>query len=334
MKTLNFKLRGSQNTKPVVSVSTSGIQLGAVASITATASDADGSVSKVDFYIDNKLVHTEKTAPYTYSFTPSGIGSFSVKAVATDNSGQATTSSSVTLTVAAKSSGTVHDIPGMVPVEGFSSKSGNLSIQKLQSVPNTYNIGYIRNKDYIEYDINVKEAGLYNLEASLSSAGIGGRILIYVNGNLLGNMLVPVNGNWDTYYDKTEELKTILSIGRKKLRLVFEGEDNSSLFNIRKLNFKKQTSSSKLSNSKEDIAQSFGNKVNVYPNPVIDFVTIINDASFIGQKIDIYDLKGSLILTTENKAQTTINLSNLEAGMYLMNVRSKEENNMFKIVKK
>jgi hypothetical protein len=68
--------------------------------VTASASDSDGTVSKVEFYNGTSLVATATSSPYTVTFTGVTAGSYTLKAVAYDNSGASTTSSPVTVTVA------------------------------------------------------------------------------------------------------------------------------------------------------------------------------------------------------------------------------------------
>ncbi|MDB5273640.1 MAG: large protein [Chitinophagaceae bacterium] len=91
------------NQAPVVSLTapTNGTSLTAPATfnLTATASDADGSVSKVDFYNGTTLLFSDNTAPYAYSWTSVTAGSYTLLAKATDNGGLVTTSSTVNVTV-------------------------------------------------------------------------------------------------------------------------------------------------------------------------------------------------------------------------------------------
>ncbi|MBC7485705.1 MAG: discoidin domain-containing protein [Cytophagaceae bacterium] len=67
--------------------------------ITATAADLDGTVSKVAFYNGATLLGSDVTAPYAYSLANAPVGTYSLTAVATDNMGATTTSSVVTATV-------------------------------------------------------------------------------------------------------------------------------------------------------------------------------------------------------------------------------------------
>ncbi|MBN2485834.1 MAG: carbohydrate-binding protein [Bacteroidales bacterium] len=77
--------------------------------ITANASDADGSIAKVDFYHNGSLLSTDNTSPYSASITGAAVGAHTIYAVATDNSGLTTTSSTVNISV-------VNDTPASLEV--------------------------------------------------------------------------------------------------------------------------------------------------------------------------------------------------------------------------
>ncbi len=94
----------SSNSSPTVTItspkanssfSTPDVQL------TASASDADGTISKVDFYNGNTLITTENDAPYDWTWKNVPVGNYTITAKATDNSGNVTTSSAVSFTVGA-----------------------------------------------------------------------------------------------------------------------------------------------------------------------------------------------------------------------------------------
>nr|WP_010132551.1 glycosyl hydrolase family 18 protein [Microbulbifer agarilyticus] len=55
--------------------------------ISANASDADGSVTQVEFYVDGNLVSTDTSAPYSTQWSAT-LGDYTLSAVATDNDGQ------------------------------------------------------------------------------------------------------------------------------------------------------------------------------------------------------------------------------------------------------
>ena len=54
--------------------------------ISATASDSDGTISSVEFFVDDVSVGTDATSPYTVSYKTT-VGKHFIKAVATDNFG-------------------------------------------------------------------------------------------------------------------------------------------------------------------------------------------------------------------------------------------------------
>jgi glucose/arabinose dehydrogenase/regulation of enolase protein 1 (concanavalin A-like superfamily) len=97
------------NAPPVVSLTapTSGASFTAPASITltATASDSDGTISKVEFYQGSTLLGSDTTAPYEYVWSGVAAGNYSLTARATDNSGAVTTSGAVSITVTNPSGG-------------------------------------------------------------------------------------------------------------------------------------------------------------------------------------------------------------------------------------
>ena len=103
------------NTPPVVGISapSTGTQVtvGATLTIAATASDADGTISKVEFYANGTLAGVDVSAPYSLGYRVPAAGTYSLTAVATDDKGATTVSSAVTLAVAAEGT----PAPGALP---------------------------------------------------------------------------------------------------------------------------------------------------------------------------------------------------------------------------
>jgi hypothetical protein len=69
--------------------------------ISATASDPDGTVAKVEFLANGVLIGTATSAPYGFVWDAVTGGSYSITAVATDDRGAAKTSSSISINVQA-----------------------------------------------------------------------------------------------------------------------------------------------------------------------------------------------------------------------------------------
>jgi hypothetical protein len=93
------------NVAPSVSLDTpqdsDNATAGSPLSLTAQASDSDGSVAKVVFYANDKKLGEVTASPWVLSWTPSSAGDYSLSAQATDNQGASTTSKEVKLTVKA-----------------------------------------------------------------------------------------------------------------------------------------------------------------------------------------------------------------------------------------
>jgi uncharacterized repeat protein (TIGR02059 family) len=91
------------NVAPTVIISSpvTGSAFTSPASITisADASDADGTVSQVEFYNGSTKLGTSLTAPYTFTWNNVAAGTYSLTAIATDKLNAKTTSSAISVTV-------------------------------------------------------------------------------------------------------------------------------------------------------------------------------------------------------------------------------------------
>ncbi|BBB62715.1 hypothetical protein UNDKW_4442 [Undibacterium sp. KW1] len=91
------------NNAPTVSITApannSSVAGKATITLTANATDADGSISKVEFYNGTTLLNSDTAAPYSYSWTNVAPGTYSITAKATDNLSGTTTSTPVSIIV-------------------------------------------------------------------------------------------------------------------------------------------------------------------------------------------------------------------------------------------
>ncbi|MBO9699967.1 MAG: T9SS type A sorting domain-containing protein [Sporocytophaga sp.] len=91
----------------VLSSSPSSACVGTKITLSATATDTDGNISKVDFYNGSTLLGSDNSSPYSYDFTPTAAGTLSLKAVATDNANATGESSVISVTVSALPTATI-----------------------------------------------------------------------------------------------------------------------------------------------------------------------------------------------------------------------------------
>ena len=102
----------SSSSAPSVSIASplSGESMiaGSVVSIVASASDPDGQVASVQFFVDGRPQGAaDQAEPFTVDWTPSSSGNYSINAVAIDASGNQTTSQTVSVTVVSNGAPTV-----------------------------------------------------------------------------------------------------------------------------------------------------------------------------------------------------------------------------------
>jgi endoglucanase len=91
------------NVAPSVSITSpannASFAAGSTITISANATDSDGSISKVEFFRGATLIGTSTAGPYSFSWTNAAAGTYSLTAKATDNAGAVTTSAAVSITV-------------------------------------------------------------------------------------------------------------------------------------------------------------------------------------------------------------------------------------------
>lgn len=97
----NFTPAGSANQPPQVTLPAPGpgLVVGQEVTLTASASDPDGSVASVSFHDGATLIGTDGSAPFGVTWKPATAGSRTLTARATDDDGAVATSAGVSVTV-------------------------------------------------------------------------------------------------------------------------------------------------------------------------------------------------------------------------------------------
>lgn len=122
-----IKIESSANNPPIVNITNpddgQSFTAPASISITATASDSDGSISKVEFYDGSTKIGEDATSPYSFTWNNVAAGNYSLIAKASDNSG-ASASDVVDITVSGDSGGESCASTGTIQVETWTGISG------------------------------------------------------------------------------------------------------------------------------------------------------------------------------------------------------------------
>ncbi len=221
----NSKLSGG--IKPKVTItshqSDGKLALNSATKLTAIASDKDGRVLWVKFYIDNELVGTSYAEPYEIFTTVTSLGAKVLKAVAFDNEGNESEPSIVNLNVVEQKPYNNRQ-PWAIPNETIYAvqfddggpevachdnelemKGGTnyrpdtgVETEGTSNIANS-NIGWTNTGEWFEYTINVQTDGVYAMNANLGS-NAGGALRIFIDDrDMTGAVTVPKGTGWTRF---------------------------------------------------------------------------------------------------------------------------------------
>ena len=201
---------GAANASPLVSITSpsNGATFLANTSvpITANASDPDGSISSVEFFVDGIFLSTDNTAPYTANYTIVS-GTHSITARATDNNNAQTTSTAISISVTsnppptciitAPSNGSSFIIGDNISIAANATDNGSIASVEffIDGIPLSTDLTFPYTASYIgvsgSHTITARATD--NLGAQTTSAGI----LITVGSNPppVVNITSPVQGD-------------------------------------------------------------------------------------------------------------------------------------------
>ena len=253
IKSLKFQ-RYEQDKSITVSVSAvspTTISVGDTTVIRVTANSSTSSIANVRVFANDLLIGTLTEAPYTFEFAPKDKGTYVITAIATNAEGKENLSAKKTLKVNGKRTPYANKpitIPGVIQAENFDKGGEGLTFHDSDSnregdknyrsdgegvdfvVGNGGTaIGYTAANEWLEYSINVIEAGKYSYDATVSSGttGSGFSIGLVKNGSVttLARVSVPQTGssNWDTYKVVSGDLSRNLEEGEQILRITITG---------------------------------------------------------------------------------------------------------------
>jgi len=218
----DFKIQNS-NVAPTVSITapSNGANYNAPASvtITANASDSDGSISKVEFYNGTTLVGTATASPYTVTWSNVAAGTYSLTAKAYDNANATTTSSAVSITVngsnqaptvsiTSPTNGATYTAPASISITANASDADG-TISKVEFYNGTTLLGTVTGSPYAYTWTNVA-AGNYSITAKAYDNANASTTSTAVSITLTtsGGCTQPQYAAGTAYYDGTDGTHT------------------------------------------------------------------------------------------------------------------------------
>ncbi len=314
--------------------------------LTATATDEDGTISKVEFFNGTTLLGTATTSPYTYTWSNVAAGTYSITAKATDNGGNTTTSTVVTIVVNAVPTDCNGTPNGTATLDncsrcvgGTSTKTACVSSSEIETDACNYDgvlessnagfkgTGYINVPNaigsQITFSVNATTAGTYTLSFRYASGGTADR-----NANVLVNgvsqnaaFAFPATGSFTTY--GTIDITLNLNAGTNTVQLVANTADG--LANIDQVGYVSEGVSKGgcVVTGLEAIAND--QLISIYPNPSrTNFYLKASQSS----NVLVLDVDGKVLEKAVNVADFEFG-SDLRPGVYMLKI----ENRIYKIVK-
>lgn len=143
--------------------------------------------------------------------------------------------------------GVIQEIPGVVEAEHYDEGPAGVAyvdvdeknhgvdyrgetqvdIEKRPDASNGHGLGWIREKEWVIYTVNVKKAGDYTLEIPVASSKAGGIFHIEFDGtDVSGPIAIPDTGGWDKL--KTVKVKDVtLKAGKQMMKIVMDIDGES-----------------------------------------------------------------------------------------------------------
>jgi hypothetical protein len=297
-------LKTSKDITASVSLSSSQLKVPTGGSVDLTASVTGSGITKVEFYDGSVLVDTKTTAPFT-----STVGNLTAKVhgfyakVFVGSSVEISNVVSVVVGSTLAYQGKIVSIPSEVIEPGnydyyeggigqnityFDANAWNeagsfRSPEYVDAGPTTgegNTVGWIDAGEWLEYTVNIAQAGTYDLSFRYASgvAGGGGPFHLEVDGNtVINNITVGFTGNnWNVWATKTVN-GIVLPVGKHVMRLVFDKPG----FNIGKLTFAYKgtaTPTLTLSSSNTSIQAFANSKKNIDVSANVSWTAVSNQS--------------------------------------------------------
>ncbi|MDN3656733.1 metallophosphoesterase [Ferruginibacter paludis] len=338
--------------------------------LNATATDADGTITKVEFYNNGVKFGEDSTAPYSFTGNEIEPGNYVITAKATDNSGASTVSDTVRVTVTGCSGS------GSISAEGFTNIPGSQVADLIASSMYPNNPDVTASLTTFEYGNNLGDNYGARVRGYICAPQTG-NYTFYVAGddqaglylstdeNPANKILIAYNEThvnpraWYTYPTQKSVTIRLVKGGRYYIETLHKeatGQDHLSVaWKLPNGAFEGPIAGSRLSpfitaipartsnfvaamQSRSVAADAVkGLKVTVLPNPSPTAFTLITSSnSEKTLSINITDVQGRVVERKVNiAANGTVQIgSRLSAGVYFAEVMQGTEKQILKLVKK
>ncbi len=172
-----------------------------------------------------------------------------------------------------------------------------------------FHVAYIESAEWLEYTVDVQEAGIYEINAEVASLDGNGRFRFEFPNANSSSITVPDTDSWQT----TDSVKATVELeaGEQIMRVyIFIARP----FNIDRFSFRRitQTGVEDAEAPELDVA------LELYPNPSSEDITVVLTHERPLARVVVYNVLGQRILETPvTGLQTTLKLDKLAPGTYV-----------------
>ncbi|MBO7607669.1 MAG: endo-1,4-beta-xylanase [Paludibacteraceae bacterium] len=227
--------------KANVELSANAISVGDKLTINVEASTTEGSISNITVKVDGNTVNDEN-GKWVYVADKAGDLEILVTVQSTNGDSKEIKKSITVCDARAPFSGSASQIPGTIEAEdfdkgcngvasydsddtdegdskGYRFDNGGVDIVKGNG---GYAIGYTKSDEWLEYTVNIEQAGTYTVSATVSSGSSNSGFKISC-GNSSAKISVPAGEDWDTYTDVNTEMD-LYDEGEQTIRFTITGD--------------------------------------------------------------------------------------------------------------
>ena len=324
----NIKIVGATNQAPVASITSpannAAFTAPATIAITANASDADGTISNVQFYNGTTLLGSDATSPYSISWSNVAAGTYSITAKATDNSGAVTTSSPITVVVTAITGDqSVLQAETACNVVGILNENTNAGFNGTGYVNTVNEVG-----SSIDYNISSTSAKAVSLTLRYANLGTTTRAMsITVNGTIQATSVAfPSTGAWNVW--ATVSVPLTLVSGNNTIQFVSLTADGGPNLDELVFNTSGITSGTCTVNPPANVAPAVSitapaNNASFTAPATISITATATDSDGTIANVQFYN--GSTLLGSDGTSPYSISWTNVAAGNYTITAKATDD---------
>ena len=278
-----FEVPLSINNPPVLSLNSPAydakISTDQALAIKGTATDAADGISKLELYINSRYYGELPTSPFQWTLDTLPTANHTATVIAYDTKGLSSEKTTIFRYYP------VCIIPGKIEAEDFSNMTG-ITTQKTSDTNGGLNITTIDATDWMDYSVNVEQAGSYIIEFRVASSVATGKFELRKAALVLSSNTVKATGGLQKWSTISDTIK--LSAGKQTLRI----HAVAGSWNINWINLTYYNTTSISDNTIGETGYSF----QIAPNPVkSNFKIKYNTSDLSPIEFTLYDNAGKQI---------------------------------------